>query len=229
MKMLFFFLFSLCLFTACKNNSLKPGEIIGGGPTPPNANDPNKPKSPWANNPGKGTLPAELRTQLMTGCLQQVGNDPQAQQKCDCWIGKVEARFPTAKAANEIPENIADELARECMKNFAGTGDYDPNNPNDPIIPNNIDNPDGPNMPNNGGGNWTAQQRQQFIQGCAGSAQQNGLTAPQANSYCDCMTRKIEAKFTFEQAGRMTAADFQTPEWQQAGYDCYPKQQQYEY
>jgi hypothetical protein len=235
MKQLLIFFIALTLFSACKNNSLKPGEVIGGGLGQPDPNNPNKNR--WANNPNNpnpGGLPSDLHNKLVAGCLQQVGNnDPQAQQKCDCWVGKVEARFPNAKSAQEIPENVADELAVECMKNFGGNV---PNNPNDPNNPNNPENPYNPNTPdpntpaiNGGGGNWTAQQRQQYIQGCATTAQQSGLTVPQANSYCDCMTRKVEMKFTFEQAARLTAADFQTQEWQQAGYDCYPKQQQYEY
>ena len=68
---------------------------------------------------------------------------------------------------------------------------------------------------------WTNLQRQTFVQGCATTAQQQqGFTAQQANSYCDCMTRKVEKKYSFDQAARLKAADLQTQEWIDAATDC---------
>jgi hypothetical protein len=64
-------------------------------------------------------------------------------------------------------------------------------------------------------------QHQQYVQGCAATARQaQGVTAQQANAYCDCMTSKVERKYTFEEASRLTATDFQTEEWQNAANDC---------
>ena len=34
------------------------------------------------------------------------------------------------------------------------------------------------------------------------------------------MTKKVAAKYSFEVAARMTAADFQTEEWQNAANEC---------
>lgn len=221
MKHLLIIFLTASLFMACKDNKQPlPGEILGNGFNNVNKDDLNKKKGPVDDTRGPNT--GNVHNQLFTACLQQLGNDPQAKAKCDCWVGKVEAKFPNTPV-EQISEQAANELAVECMKNFGGgdvPADFNPDY--------NVNAGEDING-GNAGGNWTQQQRQQYIQGCSQSAQQSGLSAQQASTYCDCMTRKVEQKYTFDQAGRMSAADFQTPEWQQAIYDCYPKQQQYEY
>ncbi|MBP7557586.1 MAG: hypothetical protein KA821_15020 [Chitinophagaceae bacterium] len=221
MKQLFFALAVALLLSACNNNKQPEmgGNMFGN----------NKGKSPWqnnnnnnnngnVNNTGGGRWSPALRNAIMQGCLGEVGNDPQAREKCDCWVGKVEARFPNAQTADQIPEEAANQLATECMQQFGG-GNYVPpvNNEfgNDNINNNNI---------NDGGvtaRTWPAAQRQQWIMGCAGNAQQTfGLNQQQATEYCDCITRKVEQKYTFAEAVRLTVQDFSTPEWEAVRMNC---------
>jgi hypothetical protein len=61
---------------------------------------------------------------------------------------------------------------------------------------------------------------QVFISGCSATYQQSGATAEAGNAYCECMARKLEKKYTFNQANRLTVAELQTPEWQQEARDC---------
>jgi len=221
MKQLFFALAVALLLSACNNNKTPEmgGNMFGN----------NKGKSPWqnnnnnnnnvnnnGNNPGGGRWSPALRNAIMQGCLGEVGNDPQAKEKCDCWVGKVEARFPNAQTADQIPEEAANQLATECMQQFGG-GNYVPpvNNDYGNEYNNNI---------NDGGvtaRTWPSAQRQQWIMGCAGNAQQTfGLNQQQATEYCDCITRKVEQKYTFAEAVRLTVQDFSTPEWESVRMNC---------
>lgn len=221
MKQLFFALAVAILLSACNNNKQPEmgGNMFGN----------NKGKSPWqnnnnnnnngnVNNTGGGRWSPALRNAIMQGCLGEVGNDPQAREKCDCWVGKVEARFPNAQTADQIPEEAANQLATECMQQFGG-GNYVPpvNNEfgNDNINNNNIN--DGSVTART----WPAAQRQQWIMGCAGNARQTfGLNQQQATEYCDCITRKVEQKYTFAEAVRLTVQDFSTPEWEAVRMNC---------
>jgi len=68
---------------------------------------------------------------------------------------------------------------------------------------------------------WTSEERQKFVQDCSPSAQSpEGMNADQANNYCDCMQRKIEEKHSWEEANKMTDADFQTDEWKKIIDSC---------
>jgi hypothetical protein len=68
---------------------------------------------------------------------------------------------------------------------------------------------------------WTNEQRQKFVQDCSPSAQSpEGMDAEQANNYCDCMQRKLEEKHSWEEANKMTDADFQTEEWKKIIDSC---------
>lgn len=221
MKQLFFALAVAILLSACNNNKQPEmgGNMFGN----------NKGKSPWqnnnnnnnngnVNNTGGGRWSPALRNAIMQGCLGEVGNDPQAREKCDCWVGKVEARFPNVQTADQIPEEAANQLATECMQQFGG-GNYVPpvNNEfgNDNINNNNIN--DGSVTART----WPAAQRQQWIMGCAGNARQTfGLNQQQATEYCDCITRKVEQKYTFAEAVRLTVQDFSTPEWEAVRMNC---------
>lgn len=211
MKHLLFALAVAFLLAAC-NNEKKPdvgGNMFGNNKNNPWKNNGNNGGNNGNNNAG-GRWNPQLRNAIMQGCLGEVGNDPQAKEKCDCWVGKVEARFPSAQSADEIPENIANQLATECMQQFGG-GTY---------VPPATDYNNGPTG-NVTARTWPSAQRQQWIMGCAGNAQQTfGFTPQQATEYCDCITRKVEEQYTFAQAVKLTAQDFSTPEWEAVRMNC---------
>lgn len=219
MKKIFVLLLAVSLFVACNNDKKNPfGKIDfkeknGTGDDKDNKDDKNddngfKTASNWTS---------KQRSTFLSQCVESAGGNPQAKSICSCVLEKMEKRFPDPNDAENASEELGAKLARECM---AGTNTD--NEGNEDVEDNSGFNNNDGNDDNQRTG-WTKQQRQQFIQGCATNAQQaQGFTAQQANSYCDCMTRKVEAKFSFKEAGRLTTRDLQTPEWQQAALDCQP-------
>ena len=68
---------------------------------------------------------------------------------------------------------------------------------------------------------WTSEQRQKFIGDCSPSAQSpEGMDSDQANSYCDCMQRKIEEKYSWEETFKMGDSALQTEEWKKIIDSC---------
>lgn len=201
----------------------------------------------WQNNNNKGATNGrwskKLRDYVYNACLQEVGQTPQANEKCDCWVGKLEAKLPNTKNPNEISEEISNQLAMDCMQQFGGTvnndggfndddgfgkfddedySDYgkDKGYNDDGYGEEDFNNGNYKNRPA-GGRTWAAAERQQWMMGCTTSAQQSlGISQQQANAYCDCLTRKVEAKHSFAEAVKMTVQDFSTPEWNNARMEC---------
>ncbi|MCR6720683.1 MAG: hypothetical protein NVV59_10395 [Chitinophagaceae bacterium] len=244
MKQILLALCAFFVFTACNNEKKQNGfgGNMFGDPNNQNNNannnNPNNNKNRGGNN---GRWSKELKDYVTNACLQEVGQVPQAREKCDCWVGKVEAKFPTITNTSQIDESIANQLAMECMQNFGGNtggfgdegfhgfddGGYDDGGYNDGGYNGEDGGYDRDGLGYNKGGNtnrggtWPAAQRQQWMMGCTTTAQQQmGLTQQQANSYCDCMTRKVEAKYNFTDATKLTVQDFSTPEWVNARMEC---------
>jgi len=193
MKKLLIFLTATFLFASCNNNG---GTGMGGG---------------WNNAD---------RSKFMDACVQG-GQDKQI---CSCVLGKLEKKF---SSYNELDQKgtaeLGKQLATECLNNENGNRSNNEdnntkknNNNEDDNFGNNDDN--GNN--NNDGGGWTNQQRKQYIKECSGAAVQQGTSQEQADSYCECMTSKVEKQYSFREANQLTAADFQTPKWQNAAANC---------
>jgi hypothetical protein len=155
------------------------------------------------------------RNDFINTCTQAASNSmgqEKARAYCSCMQQKLEKKYPNYTDANkainvpgamQTPEMQA--MVQECLNG------------------NSLNNNSKNNMGATGG-NWTREQHQQFVQGCSITAQQQqGMTAQQANAYCDCMTTKVEQKYTFEEASHLTPQDFQTTEWQNAAADCKAK------
>lgn len=67
---------------------------------------------------------------------------------------------------------------------------------------------------------WPSSERASFIAECIKSAKA-GMSEDSARSYCYCMQSKIETKYpNAEDAGKLTAADMQTPAWKKEIVDC---------
>lgn len=161
------------------------------------------------NDDTKGNWTSKQRTQWLNDCIDEAGNTPQAREICSCVLEKAEKKYPDVRDAEKLSEAEGERLARECMN-----GDNSDSDPDEEDYA-------GKDDQGSGGGSWSNLQRKQFIQGCATTARQaQGLTAQQANDYCDCMTRKVERKHSFNEAAKMTATDFQTQYWQNAAMDC---------
>ena len=246
MKQMLLALCAFCLFTACNNDKKDTG--LGGnmfGDPNQNGNNRNNTNNNNNNTRQTGRWSKQLKDYVFNACLQEVGQVPQAREKCDCWVGKVEAKYPGINNTNQIAEEVANQLAIECMQQFGGdnntggfgddgfhgfdgggyAGDegFDDGGDNDGYYNNDggYNNNNNINNPGKRTTAWPAAQRQQWMMGCTTTAQQqSGLSQQQANAYCDCMTRKVEAQYSFTEATRMTVQDFSTPEWVNARTEC---------
>jgi hypothetical protein len=67
---------------------------------------------------------------------------------------------------------------------------------------------------------WPSSERYAFITSCIGTAKAT-MSEDSARAYCYCMQFKIEVKFpTIEEAGKITAADMDSPEWKKEIKNC---------
>ena len=221
MKKLFILFLATTLFAACNNDNpfgkkdanadktgkeeksdgeKKTGGLFGGGKSDDNSNWTSKQRNDW-----------------MDKCLDEFSDNPQARKICSCVLDKIEQKYPDAKDAEESTEEEGQQIISACMKGLNSKDGYDDADDNTTRT----DRDDAAGGQNINRNSWTDLQRQTFIQGCATTAQQQqGFTAQQANSYCDCMTRKVEKKYSFEQAARLRTEDLQTQEWIDAAADC---------
>jgi hypothetical protein len=160
------------------------------------------------NAGGNGTWSKEDEDKWMNICA----TNPNNKELCSCVLQKLEGKYASYEEMNtKGTSEEGQQLGLQCKEELNGNGFNNNNNDNNTTIT---------------GGNWTREQHQQFVQGCSISAQQQqGMTAQEANSYCDCITTKIEQKYTFEQASNLTPHDLQTTEWQQAMLDCGARRQ----
>lgn len=193
MKKLLTIVFAASLLIACNNNG---GMGIEGG---------------WSKAERDG---------FVQNCVQ----GGQSKEICSCVLQKFEKKYPNYKEADaKGTEQDGMQWAQECLNGIGNDMQNDFNNNGNN---NNKKEEDYFGNNNNGANNnmnsgWTNQQRQQYIQQCAGAAtQQQGVTQEQANSYCECMTGKVEQKYSFRQANQLTAAEFQSEEWQNAAANC---------
>ncbi len=229
MKQFFLALAAISLMASCNSdNKNEVGNNLfgdeGGGKFKNGDNNNNN-----NNNNRGGAWSQQVRSSIFNACMQELGQAEQAKEKCECWTSKVEAKYPSLTNVNQIAEQVANQLAIECMQQFEGTdggggGEFDGfNEPgydgrNQPYKPGGYDQPQ---PRGNNATPWAAAQRQQWMMGCTSSAQQSmGVSKQEATAYCECMTRKIEAKHSFAEAARMTVEDFSTPEWVNARTEC---------
>lgn len=252
MKKILLALCAVAMLAACNNNK-KDNNMGGNMFGNDNGNNAFNKQNNGNNQNNSGRWSKQMRDYLQSECMKQAAQAPNAKELCDCWVGKVEAKFPGVNNPQQIPEEAANQLAMECLQQSGGqtgfegfdegefndfnggnyndnggynNGGYDNNN----NIPNNGDDggyddegqyPNSPNQPVANGKTWPAAQRQQWMMGCTTTAQQSmGISQQQAAAYCDCMTRKVEARYTFEQAVKMTTQDFSKPEWVNARMEC---------
>ncbi len=189
------------------------------------------------NSAGGGGWSAADKRKGLNECLTEVKgrlDATTAKKLCDCALQKTMRKYDSYAAAENSTEEEGIAIAQSCMDAIQGGGgnDFDDeddfgdfNNKKkkqDDFEDDNFDDDFGDDFSDQkGGARWTSQERRSFIQGCATARRQAaGVSAKEANDYCDCMTGKIERKYSFRDANRMTAQDFQTREWQSAITDC---------
>lgn len=152
-------------------------------------------------------------------CIDEVAgkfDDSIVKKYCDCFVEKMIQKYPSyaeadKKGTQEEGMKMGEACIAELKLNNQGNNDNSETGGGS-----------GGDQGNGGADNgWTQAQFQQFVQGCASTAQKmQGMTAEQASAYCECMTRKVAQKYSFEVAARMTAADFQSQEWINAADEC---------
>jgi hypothetical protein len=226
MKKILILFFAIGLLAACNSNPFTAHKADAKDDKVKNEKDDSKTDDGYADKDDKNTRKTNTddedtrsnwtnkqRDKWLNECIEASENNPQAKRVCSCVLDKMEKKYPDARDAENASEAEGVRLAKGCMEDLgikSGNDDTEPYKRRD-----NTDEDD------NRGGSWSNLQRQQFIQGCSATAQKaQGFTVRQADAYCDCMTIKVEKKYTFQQAARLTATDFQTREWQEAAADC---------
>ena len=163
------------------------------------------------------------KNKYLKQCLDEANNNATAKKVCPRVLEKFEKLYPDVNDAEKATEEEGRNVAMECLEEM-GLGKTGGNDDGDNPVVGGGGRDDVDDNNDRNGTNWTTTQRNQFIQGCAIGAQQTfGYTKQQANTYCDCLTRKVEQQYTFQQAARMTAQDFATEEWDRARQDCQPR------
>jgi hypothetical protein len=226
MKKLLMFMLAISLLTACNNNPFG-GKDNKVTKQDKDGQDDKDDKDDDADKKGdkdddieggvtESNWTRSQRNKWLDQCIEASGNNPKAREVCSCVLEKLEKKYPDSKDADNASEAEGTRLAKECMAGTVTGGDEDNNDDGRGKVKQDDDDTD-----NGGTEGWTSLQRKQFIRGCATTAKQaQGFTTEQANSYCDCMTKKIERKYSFQEAGRLTTADLSTQEWQNAAIDC---------
>jgi len=68
---------------------------------------------------------------------------------------------------------------------------------------------------------WPAADKKEFLTTCTAAAVRGGMENAKANSYCDCMQKKLEAKYPdVKQASKVTEQEMQSDAWIKEVKDC---------
>lgn len=68
---------------------------------------------------------------------------------------------------------------------------------------------------------WPAADKKGFMTTCTEAAVRGGMEQAKANSYCDCMQQKLEAKYPdVNKASKVTQQDLQSEEWMKEVQNC---------
>jgi hypothetical protein len=215
------FFLAFALLSGCNNNPFAPNERTSKSKEKKDKDDDNNGYGDEDND--KSNWTSKQRRNWMDECVDELGNQinnaSQAKQICSCVLEKMEKKYPDASDAENATEAEGEKWGRECTAKLERDNDGYGNDDNEDYVDRNNGGNTGSKESNRG--NWSELQREQFIQGCATTAKQvQGFTSQQANSYCECMTRKVERKYSFQEAARLTAEDFQTQEWIDAVAEC---------
>ena len=74
---------------------------------------------------------------------------------------------------------------------------------------------------NNSRGSWSSVEVDAFITNCVSSAVNGGMQRTKADSYCNCMQRKLETLYpNVNDAGSLTEEDMNSPSMQRLVKDC---------
>lgn len=77
------------------------------------------------------------------------------------------------------------------------------------------------NTNNNSRGSWSSVEVDAFITNCVSSAVNGGMQRTKADSYCNCMQRKLETLYpNVNDAGSLTEEDMNSPSMQRLVKDC---------
>ena len=67
---------------------------------------------------------------------------------------------------------------------------------------------------------WSSADKKEFTSNCSGTAKAS-MGEEKANSYCDCMQKKLEAKYPdARDANKVTRAEMEKPEWAAEIQNC---------
>ncbi len=184
---------------------------------------------------GGGWSSADKRKGLRE-CMSEIEDkidETTAKKLCDCVLQKTMKKYKSYEAAENATEEEGMAMAQSCMSVIQGggggdfededdLGNFNKKKKQDDFEDDNFDEGFDDDFGNERGrSRWTSQERRSYIQGCAQARRQAaGVSAREANSYCECMTEKIEQRYSFREANRITAQDLQTREWQNAIAEC---------
>jgi hypothetical protein len=139
--------------------------------------------------------PSVERFNFINECLKSAKanlNEDSARFYCYCMQEKLENKYPDIADASKLtPTDLSSpEWTKEVQACRTGIGQ------------------------------WSPQDRSDFLKDCIDAAKAS-LGGMKAKSYCECMLFKTEKKYPDPaDAGAITEADLQTPEWKKMIKDC---------
>ena len=160
---------------------------------------------------------AKDRKQMIDECVKAASGgalEAQARSYCECMQPKLEAKYPKIKDMKGITATMiqnSPELQEEALKCLGD--DIMGSSPGSTDTSTSLT-------------GWTKIQRDLYVRSCAMAARQGteAMDSALAQSYCDCMTRKIEKRFSFKDANEKIETELNKPEWQSEIRACLGQQ-----
>lgn len=212
MKRLFIFLLATSLLTACKDKAKttpeKDREKDDYGTVDENK-DNSKDDGAFAKTGGEEWTDADKKTFYQQCETTMEGKDVPS-TFCSCVFEKAKVKYSSMKEMDEkSTEEEGKRWATACINESKGNSGDATSSIND--------------SQSDGSSSWPASEVKAFVTNCVKEAEKGGMQYLDAQSYCDCMQYKIEQLYpNIADAGRITAADLETPSMKKLIKSCLP-------
>jgi len=125
MKKLLILFLAFGLFTACNNNKTKADKTDNGKTEKENTDNKDAKTTDNKESDNKETTTSGWsqaeRDAFIGTCVdkfnESIGDRPLAESYCECMLGKLEVKFPSATEAGSLGEAEMTEMAKQCLPN----------------------------------------------------------------------------------------------------------------
>ena len=122
---------------------------------------------------------------------------------------------------NKGKNDRTDRDTTKTSKDDYNSGDKNSDKDKDNTDQNKDNSSNNGNTNNNSRGSWSSVEVDAFITNCVSSAVNGGMQRTKADSYCNCMQRKLETLYpNVNDAGSLTEEDMNSPSMQRLVKDC---------